>query len=40
MKTEAEYEQIMKRRRRVFRDAFRNPEVLTEFKRHFQTDLP
>lgn len=40
MKTEQEYEQSMKRRRRIFREAFRNPEVLAELKRHFQTDLP
>lgn len=41
MKTiEAEYEQNMKHRRRIFRDAFRNPEVLAELKKHFQTDLP
>lgn len=35
-----EYEQRMKHRRRIFREAFRNPEVLAELKRHFQTDLP
>ena len=42
MKTDPinEYEQCMKRRRRIFREAFRNPEVLAELKRHFQTDLP
>lgn len=40
MKTEQEYEQSMKHRRRIFREAFRNPEVLAELKRHFQTDLP
>lgn len=40
MKTEQEYEQSMKRRRRIFREAFKNPEVLAELKRHFQTDLP
>ena len=38
--TEAEYEQNMKHRRRIFREAFRNPEVLAELKKHFQTDLP
>ena len=42
MKTDPinEYEQCMKRRRRIFREAFRNPEVLAELKKHFQTDLP
>lgn len=42
MKTDPtnKYEQYMKRRRRIFREAFRNPEVLEELKRHFQTDLP
>ena len=42
MKTDPinEYEQCMKRRRRIFREAFRNPEVLAELKRNFQTDLP
>lgn len=40
MSTQEEYEQRMKRRRRIFREAFRNPEVLAELKKHFQTDLP
>lgn len=35
-----EYEKRMKHRRRIFREAFRNPEVLAELKKHFQTDLP
>lgn len=40
MSTQEEYEQHMKHRRRIFREAFRNPEVLAELKKHFQTDLP
>lgn len=38
--TQLEYEQRMKHRRRIFREAFRNPEIMAELKRHFQTGLP
>lgn len=40
MKTEQDYEQEVSRRRRIFREAFRNPEVLNNLRERFQTNLP